>query len=316
MKRFLCGLFAAFSLAIMPAAGQTPPVTIRIAATPGDEVTPVLYAQKMGLFAGAGLDVRIERLSSGASIAAAVAGGSIDIGKSSLLPILSAHDHGIPFTLIVPGLLWLTGSPTAGLVAATATTVTSGKDLEGKTLSTSALKDLGEIGIRSWIDSHGGDSRTVHFVEVPSPSVVAALDSGRVTAGNLVDPVLSDGLATGKIHVIGRPDDAIAKRFLTTAWFADAGYVLKNRSAVEAFERIMMNATQYTNDHPAEMLPIIAPFWGLAPDVLAKMNRGTNGLTLSARDIQPLVDAAAHYGAISKRFNAAELISPAALKGR
>ena len=316
MMRFLLGLLA-FLTALAPAVAQTPaPVTIRIAATPGDEVTPVLYAQKMGLFAGAGLDVRIERLTSGSAIAAAVAGGSIDIGKSSLLPIISAHDHGVPFTLIAPGLLWLTGSPTAGLVAATATTVNSGKDLEGKTLSTSALKDLGEIGIRSWIDSHGGDSRTVHFVEVPSPSVVAALDSGRIAAGNLVDPVLSDGLATGKIHVIGRPDDAIAKRFLTTAWFADAGYVAKNRSAVEAFERIVMNATQYTNEHPAEMLPIIAPFWGLAPDVLAKMNRGTNGVTLAARDIQPLVDAAARYGAIAKSFNAAELISPAALKGR
>jgi len=72
---------------------------------------------------------------------------------------------------------------------------------------------------------------------------------------------------------------------------------------IQPIERLPDNPAY---DHPTEVLPIIAPFWGLAPDVLAKMNRGTNGLTLSPRDIQPLVDAVARYGAISKPFNAAD----------
>jgi NitT/TauT family transport system substrate-binding protein len=299
---------------IANAQNASPALRIRVAATPGDEVTPLIYAQSAGLFAKAGLDVQLERLASGSAIAAAVAGGAVDIGKSSLLPIINAHDHGVPFRLISPGLLWISGSPTAGMVTLTGTPIGSGKDLAGKTLSTNALKDLGEISIRSWVDATGGDSRTVKFVEVPSAAVVAALDAGRVYAGNLVDPQLSTSLATGKIKVAARSEDAIAKRFLTTAWFADAGYIEKNRAAIQAFEQVMIAATQYTNAHEAEMVPLIAPFWSMSPDVLAKMNRGTNALTLLASDIQPLIDAAAKYGAISKRFDANELISPLALK--
>lgn len=315
MIRRLAFFIVLLSLTLTGSArAQTAPTTIRVAATPGDEVTPLLYALKAGLFAKAGLDVQLQRLASGAAIAAAVAGGSIDIGKSSLLPIINAHDHGVAFRLIAPGLLWISGSPTAGMVALTGTPISSGKDVNGKTLSTNALKDLGEISIRSWIDATGGDSRTVKFVEVPSAAVVAALEANRVYAGNLVDPQLSTSLASGKIKIVAHSEDAIAKRFLTTAWFADNAYIEKNRAAVQAFAQVMQAATQYTNAHEAEMVPIIAPFWNMSPDVIAKMNRGTNALTLLTSDIQPLIDAAAKYGAIGKPFDANELISPLALK--
>src|SRR6185437_8705237 len=101
-------LVAALAVLSNAAAAQIPSlVTVRCASNAADDVTPVLYAQRSGLFAKAGLNVELTRMNSGAAVSAAVLGGSIDIGKSSLLPIITAHSRGLPLVLLAPGELWL-----------------------------------------------------------------------------------------------------------------------------------------------------------------------------------------------------------------
>lgn len=285
-------------------------VTIRVASQPADDVTPVLYAQHAGLFAKAGLDVQITRMVSGAAVTAAVVGGSVDIGKSSLMPLINAHARGFPLVLIAPGELWLSTAPISGLVALKSSGIRSGRDLDGKTVSTAALKDLLELGTRLWVDQHGGDAQTLHFIELPTSAVPDALADGRIAAANLSNPNLAEVVASGKVRIIGRPDDAIAKRFLITGWFANAAYVAKNRDAIERFARVVRAAAAYTNAHHAETVPLIAPFWGIDADVIAHMERATSGGALDPREIQPMIDAAARYKIIDHAFNASELLAP------
>ena len=46
-----------------------------------DDVTPLLWAKATGMFAKAGLDVDIEKLTSGSAVTSAVIGGTLDIGR-------------------------------------------------------------------------------------------------------------------------------------------------------------------------------------------------------------------------------------------
>src|SRR5579863_6587500 len=98
-------LFAAGLLCVASASlAQTPaaPATLRLASAPDDDVTPVLYAQHAGLFRAAGIDVVITPLANGAAVAAAVAGGSVDVGKSSTMSLINAHARGVPLTIVAP----------------------------------------------------------------------------------------------------------------------------------------------------------------------------------------------------------------------
>jgi ABC-type nitrate/sulfonate/bicarbonate transport system substrate-binding protein len=63
-------------------------ITLRLASSPADDTMPVIYAQQSGAFRRAGLDVQLTRATSGSAVAAAVAGGSLDIGKSSTVSIV------------------------------------------------------------------------------------------------------------------------------------------------------------------------------------------------------------------------------------
>jgi ABC-type nitrate/sulfonate/bicarbonate transport system substrate-binding protein len=88
--------FALVSLLPGVADGQTNP-TIRIATTPIDLGAQALYANDLGFFKRAGLNVELSVLTSGSVVASAVSGGSIDIGQANIVALAAAHVNGLPF---------------------------------------------------------------------------------------------------------------------------------------------------------------------------------------------------------------------------
>jgi NitT/TauT family transport system substrate-binding protein len=307
--RFAALLTLALAFSTSGATAQAPAlVTVRCASNAADDLTPVLYAQRNGMFAKAGLNVELTRMNSGAAVSAGVLGGSLDIGKSSLLPIITAHARGLPLVLVAPGELWLTKEPISGLVVLRTSPIKTAKDLNGKNVAVVALKDLTDTGMRAWVDQHGGDSTSLKVLEMPSSAALGALTEGRVDAANVSNPFYSNVMASGKVRVIGRPDDAIATRFMITGWFATADYVAKNRSVVERFAQVVRQAAAYTNKHHAETVDLIAAFSGMDPAVLASMTRATIADGIDVRDIQPIIDTAAKYKVIDRAFDAQELI--------
>ena len=308
-----CALFVlALSLAAPAGAQNAPPlVTIRVASNAGDDVTPILYAQKTGMFAKAGLDVELDKMNSGAAVTAAVIGGSIDIGKSSLLPLINAHVHGVPLVLVAPGELWLTDAPISGMVVRKDGPIATARDLNGKTVAVVALGDLTYVGAHAWIDQNGGNSKSIHYLKLPSATVLAALNDGRIDGANVSNPMYAQIAASGQVRVIGHPADAIAKHYLVTAFFATSAYAAKNADSIARFQQVLRAAATYTNVHHAETAPMTAAFYGMDPAVLNGMNRSTIGTSLDARDVQPVIDAAAKYGVIEAPFDARQLIASA-----
>jgi NitT/TauT family transport system substrate-binding protein len=302
-------------LTAVPSVAQTPaPVTLRIASNAADDVTPLLYAQKNGLFAKAGLDVQIEKMNSGAAVTAAVVGGSIDIGKSSLLPLISAHVHGVPIEIVAPGEMWLNSAPISGLVVKKDAPIASARDLDGKTIAVVAINDLTHTGVRAWMDQNGGNAKSVHYLELPSSAVLAALADGRIDAANVSNPAFAQIVASGQVRILGRPSSAIANRYLVTAFFATDTFLTKNGDAAAKFAQVLRTAAAYTNTHHAETVAMTAAFWGIDPAVLTGMVRATVALAVEPREIQPVIDAAAKYGVIDAGFDARRLISPQALR--
>ena len=105
------------------ALAQAALTPVHIASTANDDVTSALYALQQDMFRKAGLDVNLTTLTSGAAISAAVAGGAVDIGRSSLLPLITARSRGIGFMLIAPSGLYLASAPVAAVVTPVASPI-------------------------------------------------------------------------------------------------------------------------------------------------------------------------------------------------
>lgn len=303
---------AALAGALPPAARADAGAELRVASAADDDVTPVLYAERAGWFRDAGINLHVDRLNSGTAVAAAVAGGAIDVGKVSMLAAILAHARGVPVTIIAACSLSTPAVNNSALLVLKDSPIHGARDLSGKIVSVGALNDMQALSTQDWIDQNGGNSKTVSFLEVPGPEVGTALDTGRIAAGTIVNPALNQLLATGKYRSIGRPIQSVSKRLMISAWVSTIDWATRNAAVARTFSQIVLRAGAYANTHHEQTVELIAAFSGIEPNVIRTMARAAFADKLEPETIQPLIDVAAKYGAIKQRFPATELISPTA----
>jgi NitT/TauT family transport system substrate-binding protein len=306
-RRTVLGGIAA-SLFVSGRASAQERTAITMAGLPEDSATPVLYAIDSGAFKKAGLDVTLNPQRSGSAVASGVAGGAYQIGKISLYPLIEAHAKGIPFVIIAGGGLSTPQNPLAGLMARPDSPIKTPADLQGKTVGVGSLTDMFSLTMRAWMARHGADPTSLKMVEIPISALGEAIATGRVDAGAANEPILSGALATGKVHLVSHMDDAIAPRFLSTAWCAMKPWADANRAVCERFAKVVRDASVFANTHPADTVSAIATFTGIDPAVVRKMHRTEAATSLDAQSIQPVVDQIASFKEIPVRFDAKELI--------
>lgn len=285
-------------------------VTLKAAGVPEESATPVLWAEQSGIFRSHGLTVDLDSQRSGSVIAAGVAGGAYQVGKSSIIPLITAFAKGIPFVLVAPGGLYRASKPHIAMVVAAGSAIRTAADMNGKTLGVSSLDDLYTLGIKLWMDKNGGDSTTLKIVELPLPAVTDAIASGRIDAGGSATPSLQAALDSGKVRVLSYMFDAIAPEFMYTGWFANKNYVASHLGIMRNFSGAERQAAAYVNGHPAETVDVLSKFTAISPDVISKMTRAQMGTTLDPKLIQPVVDVCVRYKVIPSPIDAAQMIAP------
>lgn len=298
---------AALTARALPAKAQGA-TTLRVGASLDDGLTPLLYALDAGLFAKRGLDVRLQSSTSGAALAAAVAGGGVDVAKSSLMALISAYVRGVRFKLVAGAALYTSRYPTDQLAVLKTSPIRSPGATNGKTIVVNALKSLDQLAVDAIVDKDGGDSSTLQFIELPFSAMFPALEQGRADVASIGNPNLAVAFATGKLRLLGDPYEGIAPRFLIAGWFSTAQFARENAATVRSFADAMREATAFTNAHHDATVPIVARYAHIDPAVVRKMNRLTNALTLQPNEIQPSIDAAVKYRFIDRGFSAEELL--------
>lgn len=297
-------------------AGAQGLTKLRVSGSPDHDIEGTLWGVQSGIFAKYGLDVSVQVANSGAVVTAAVIGGSIDIGKGSLLNLLGAHIRGVPIVLEAAASIWDTDAPESALVVAKGSPIRTGRDLNGKTISVPSLGDLYQISISAWIDQHGGDSHTVKFLELPHRAAAESIAAGRVDAANIAPPVLTEAVQSGKCQIIGHAQDAIAKHFITTAYFCMSDFAQKNADVMARFRRGLYEAAAYANTHFSELVPVLAKYTGFDEKTIAAMVTtpiAQSPKQLDARMIQPIIDASYKYKALPSDFPAKDIIDPNAV---
>lgn len=281
---------------------------VRIATINADAGAEVYYGRDLGYFEKAGLDVEVQNIANGNAVTAAVLGGSIDIGFSNMATTASAHEKGLPLSLIAPGSLYVSTSPTSVLVVPKDSPLKTAKDLNGKTIAISGLRNITEFGPRAWMDANGGDSSTVKFIDTNFGQMIAMLGNHSVDAAVEVDPVLEEAKSVARIF--SDCYDAISKRFLIGCYFASNSWIAANTETVKTFARAMRQIAIYANGHQAQTLPILAKAAKMDVAVLAQSKRVIYAERFEPALMQPLIDVSAKYGLLSKAFPGDELVSP------
>jgi NitT/TauT family transport system substrate-binding protein len=297
----------AAALAFPRALAAQTPSTLALAGVPEDSITPVLYGVQSGLFKRNGLDVQLSPERNGPAITSAVAGGTYQLGKASISPLVLAHAKGLPFTIVAPAGIYNAAAPIDGMFVRADSTFKTGADLNGKTFGVYGIGDIYTISARAWMEKNGGDPNSLKFVELPISAMVEAIASGRVDAGAMNEPAVEVALGSPRLRLLSHPFAAVAPRFLYTAWFASTDYAVAHRPAMDAFGRAMRDAATYVNGHHEETVGLISQFTSVDPAIIRKMARVDQGVTMDPKLVQPVIVEMAKAKAIPTVFDAREL---------
>lgn len=295
------------------AAGTPPPLTtIHLGESADVDATSIIWMVQNGIWERLGLTIDGRRLNSGSAAAAAVVGGSLDVGASSIFGLILAHLRGVPFVLQSVQAVYDSTQPNTAFVVAKDSPIKNAAGLNGATVSTAALGDLFQITMSSWIDQNGGNSKTVNFVELPVPTAAPAIAAGRVAGAVLTQPFLQDGLAKGQVRILGHPFDVIAPRFGVTYYFTTQAFAQNNADVLARFRRGLAEQVTYALRHKSEILSLAAKVSDTGIETVQHLPwLVQSGLSLAS--IQLVIDAAAKYKVIPRGFPASELVDPNAL---
>jgi NitT/TauT family transport system substrate-binding protein len=313
----LAVLFALAVASTATAAQAADLIPLEVATMPGDASAEVFYGLDQGFFKNEGLDVHIDVMNNVAAQAAAVSSGAVAIGNGGVGSIAVARERGILESVIAPASIYERSALTAVLMVAKGSPIKTAADLDGKTVGTNGLQDQAQLESALFLEKHGADVKSVHFIEVPFPEMAAALQQHRIDAALMVEPLITAG--NGLVQPFGDAMGAIAPHFITTGWFASDAWIAANPDVAARFVRAMIATAVWANAHHAESAQILVRAAKLDPDIAAKMTRSTYGTSLDPALMQPVLDMFVHFGVLANPMPAEALVwkgSPAYPKHR
>jgi ABC-type nitrate/sulfonate/bicarbonate transport system substrate-binding protein len=183
--------------------------TVRVGLAEGDDATPTLYAVKSGLFKKYGIDVQVTAVASGAAGLAALAGGAIDVTSTSLLPFLSARSKGLPLTIVAPLAAYSPDSVYAVILVKKDAPYKTGRDLNGKTVASPALRDS-----TMYTNTHHDQTLPIYaaFAKIDPKDIEGAprAESAPYVDAKDIQPIINVAVKYGVIAQAMNPQDLIS----------------------------------------------------------------------------------------------------------
>lgn len=278
----------------LPASAQGAPV-LRVGATPNDSFAEAYYADEMGFFRRAGLDVRISSFANGAQVTTGVAAGALDVGISSVITLANATLHGLPFAYLAGGGMYVAAAPTIVLCVAKDAPLREARDLEGTTVTVSGIRDITHLALVTWLSRNGADPAKVKVIEMPFSSVGAALRRGAVAAGIISEPSLT--AASDEVRVFAKPFDTIGARYMIGGWFARGDWIAKNRALASRFAAVIHQTASWANANHDRSAEILRKYTRIGEATMKRMTRVTY-----AESLEPAMIAATLELAAKERF--------------
>jgi NitT/TauT family transport system substrate-binding protein len=208
---FAVVLGASAAISVSAAGAKTSLFKMKVGVSPTISSVDVLYAAKAGYFTREGLDVTTTvNTTSGAATFPLLLNGQLAMTVTDPVSPILAIDKGVPLQMDAEGNI-IDSKPSkdyAGLEVKSNSGLTSAAQLAGKSVAVPSLDSILQLLAQATIDAAGGNSSKVNFVEVPPLSMVDAVSQGQVTAFSNVEPLLTEGKASGE-KILAHPPAAM-----------------------------------------------------------------------------------------------------------
>jgi NitT/TauT family transport system substrate-binding protein len=303
MKRrdYLAGIAASSTVVFFPAVVRAQTNTVRIGSAYNDAYALSYFARDAGFFKQAGIDVDIQLFPNTQTSLQVMAAGSLDVAVADAVQIGNAVNSGIEAGFFAPSAIYTSAVPTTYICVAKDGPVKTAKDLEGRTIGVVALHSLMTVGLEQYLKDNGAEPAKVKQVELNFPVMEAAVVRGTVDAVILAEPFLS---AATETRVLGDPLGAISKNFLLSGQIAMRKWTVDNHELAGKLAKVYAATAAWANSHHDETAAFLSTYSNVPAAKIRAMRRATFGTSLSAAEVQPVLDMAFKYSSLQKAVRA------------
>ena len=318
ISRTISAILALLAIAILPSHASAEPVNIRI-GTHASIAIHVIMQKKPELMKNLGKTYNVEwvRFSGGGDAMPALVAGKLDGCLATPYPLATALlQSQVPVTIVHQLLsLGFDGHYDDATVVRSDSGLNHMADLKGKVIGVNAIGSTADIGTRIMARKSGLNPETdLTIVEARPPFLANMVRDKKIDAATLFQPFYQDAMTKGDLKTLyttsdiyGGPTDYIFMVF-------DNTFLKANSSAVRDYIADYLTAVNWALDHRVEAVAIYAEALKLPVATVDSYLLTKNDYlvrrdgTVSAKAIQPVLDALAANGFISKNVDVSKVL--------
>jgi NitT/TauT family transport system substrate-binding protein len=245
-------------------SGKT--TTVTVSAVPFYANAALGLGQKVGIFAHYGLKVNLETSANVNVTLADIHSGHVQFGFASTPLVASADVKGQGVKCVAPLGPANTADakfPENAVMVAKGSSITSIKDLKGKTVGLNQLAGSNQLYLDIALANAGLSSSDVQLATVPFADQGAAIKSGKISAGFLVPPFIHQTEAAGQTQLLADLD-SVTSPDTQDCYVASSSYVSSNQSTVDNFVKAVNQSILYAKKYPSQYIAEVGPVSGLS----------------------------------------------------
>ena len=260
-RNILTAALAAFAVSTHANAEET--ITVAHLLDPSHDAA--FWAINHGKVSEPGIRIEAKGLAIPALIQSTVS-KKYDVIQTAVMAIPRAKSKGLDLEVLATGLRSHNKAHSGDVWVKQDSPIRNADDLKGRKIGVYSLQSTGItlIRIALWkkyghnVSFQGGDSE---WVQVPAPSIPAALASDRIDAGTLIHAQAYKAIRSGEFRsVVPAAKDNVEIFGMPTVAAVYVGYPDKlaaRPEAFKAFTRLFKASVQYALDHPDEVFTAV-----------------------------------------------------------
>lgn len=268
----LLGLFLATLVSCALPPLPPPPLKISI-----QSVWPTygvaFIAQDQGLFAKYGVPVTLMPVTGYVESLKPYKEGQADAAFMVFADAIMLEAEGVPTRAV-----YATEYSDTGDVIVGQPTLNSLKDLKGKKVSFEGFNSFSHMLVLKLLEKAGVRESEFEGANLPFGDVLANLEAGKIAAGHVVEPHISQALAKG-YKALGKAGDI--RQLMMGGLAVNAKIVNSRREEVQGVVKALVEAADWLKSSPSEGFGIIAKYAGISKEELETSFRRLHVFTLS-----------------------------------
>ena len=256
---------------------------------------PVYVADEKGWFAEEGLEIRWVGEIPAAQLVPAVAAGSVDFANRHTPLVLTARAGGAKLKIIAAGAQTTAERPHMKYLVAPGSAIQSVKDLREKKVAINSFGACSEYVLKEHLRRNGLD-KNIEFQVIPDPNQEQALTQGLVDVAVLHSPYYEKLVRTGAARELFSDfavDDGLSGML---PYFTNEDFLQKHPEVVRKFVKVLVRASDWTNEHHDEAGQIFARRRGLDPRYAGSWQYYEHGLVPGPAQVQWWIDLLVREG--------------------